>query len=69
MCLAPYQRTGIKLLAIPLFAWRSKVLFPKLFEGAALLNKSQINIPPVLLKDPLTNPCYYYQHLFLVFMW
>jgi len=49
MYLAPYQRTGIKLLAIPLFAWRSKVLFPKIFERGALLNKSQMNLPPVVL--------------------
>jgi hypothetical protein len=56
MYLASYQRTGIKLLAIQLFAWRSKVPFPKLFERGALLNKSQMNVPPVLLKDHLNNP-------------
>jgi hypothetical protein len=53
---ALYQRTGIKLSAIPLFAWRSKVLVPKLLERGALLNKSQMNLPPVLLKYRLTNP-------------
>jgi hypothetical protein len=56
MYLAQYQKTDIKLSAIPLFAWRSKVLFPKLFERGALLNKSQVKLNPVLLKDRLTNP-------------
>jgi hypothetical protein len=60
LCTCPVSEDRYYTVGHPIVRMAHQGTFPQLFERGVLLNKSQMNLAPILLIYRLANPLYFY---------